>query len=235
MYDFVLPNDNEDIIIEGYKKVGIRNIILCYIVKEKEDLKLFERRNIKYYKNINTFVCALIDNSDIKKTLELSYELFYSEKLYNDLIMIKGRDYEYNMKILNKYQFNFILNPIKYDKKYFFGGIGKNDIKKMVKNNIYIVYSIKDILKNKKNISSIIFFNKKMSNKVKFLIGTFSSRLSEIPNKYQILSFYKIFGIKYNEDDLFFQIKRCRLAKRKDYFMKGFYIAKYPYEDCREF
>ncbi|WP_231434193.1 hypothetical protein [Candidatus Nanopusillus massiliensis] len=71
MYDFCLTNDNEEELASEYYKNKIKNIVFCYEVFDKNDLKYFKLNNILYYKKLNLFYCALINNEDPKKVEEL--------------------------------------------------------------------------------------------------------------------------------------------------------------------
>ncbi|MGC9079503.1 MAG: hypothetical protein ACP5G1_02070 [Nanopusillaceae archaeon] len=240
MYDFCLPEDNEEKLLEEYLKNKIRNIVFCYKVNNKEDLRFFKLKNILYFKKINLFYCALIDNEDPKKSIELANELFYSEKYYNDLVFILGRNFDYNEKILTKYFYNGVVNPISYNERYKFFGISYVSIKRLKNNRQAVLFSIKDLINDKKKFYSSIEFVKFAQKKyIDILIGSFARKGYEVPDRYHIYSFYKVLGIYYSLNYLnkIFkkQIIRTRLAKRKDYFTKGFYIVLYPYQDCREF
>jgi hypothetical protein len=146
MYDFCLPDNNEEELASEYYKNKIKNVVFCYEVFDKKDLRYFKLKNILYYKKLNIFYCALINNEDFKKSLEIVNELFYSDKYYNDLIFIIGRDLDYNDKILSKYFLNGIFDPIKYDKKYVFRGINYVNIKRIKENNLSILFSMKNII-----------------------------------------------------------------------------------------
>jgi len=240
MYDFCLPDNNEEELANEYYKNKIKNIVFCYEVFDKNDLKYFKLNNILYYKKLNIFYCALINNEDFKKSLEIANELFYSDKYYNDLVFIIGRDLDYNDKILSKYFLNGIFDPIKYDKKYIFGGINYVDIKKIKENNLSILFSIKNLINDIEKFYTVKKFLEFAQKKyLNILIGSFAENKNEVPNIYQIYSFYKVLGIYYSLNYLnkIFkeQVIRIRLAKRKDYFTKGFYIISYPYQDCREY
>lgn len=229
MYDFSFPNDNEEKILDEYYKNEIKNIVFCYEIKEKNDLKIFERKNLIYYPKLNIYKCAILNIEEKKKSLNILSELFYSEKYYNDFLFAKAKK-DAISAITNKYYFNGILQT--QDISYI-------DIKKMKRNNLSILYSIKDIIKNK-DIYSYIYLNKIIQKiGVDILIGSFATKKEEVPNRLEIIAMRKILGIRYSNklmNRIFKrQLYRIRLAKRKDYFTKGYYIVKYPYEDCSEF
>jgi len=94
MYDFCLPDNNEEELANEYYKNKIKNVVFCYEIFDKNDLKYFKLNNILYYKKLNIFYCALINNEDFKKSLEIANELFYSDKYYNDLVFIVGRKFK---------------------------------------------------------------------------------------------------------------------------------------------
>ncbi|BFI73710.1 hypothetical protein YN1_6970 [Nanoarchaeota archaeon] len=240
MYDFCVPNDNEEELIKEYYKNRIKNIVFCYEVFDKNDLKYFELKNILYFKKLNIFYCALINNDDFKKSLEIANELFYSEKYYNDLIFIVGKNLDYNEKILEKYFLNGIFDPIDYDRKYYFKGLNYTSIKRIKENNLSILFSMKNLIEKKEKFYSVKEFLKFGQKKyLNILIGSFAEKKDEIPNRYHLYSFYKVLGIYYSLNYLnkIFkkQIIRTRLGKRRDYFTKGFYIISHPYQDCREY
>ncbi|BBL45495.1 hypothetical protein MJ1_0330 [Nanobdella aerobiophila] len=240
MYDFCLPNDNEEELLEEYYRNKIKNIVLCYYINDKKDLDIFKIKNILYYKKLNIFYCALINNDNLDKSLNLASELFYSDKYYNDLIYIIGKDFNYNEKISEKYFYNGINNFIRKSKKYYFYGISYSSMKKIKKNNLSFLIDINTIKKDLElfyNYKKFIeFAEKKYLN---ILIGSFAEKKEEVPNRYHLYSFYKVLGLYYSLNYLnrIFkeQIIRTRLAKRKDYFTKGFYIISYPYQDCKEY
>ncbi|MGC9133584.1 MAG: hypothetical protein ACP5GJ_04250 [Nanopusillaceae archaeon] len=240
MYDFCIPNDNEENLIREYYKNKIKNIVFCYEIFDRNDLKYFELKNILSYKKINIFYCALINNDDFKKSLEIANELFYSDKYYNDLIFIVGKNMDYNEKILEKYFFNGMFDPINYDKKFYFNGLNYTSIKRIKENNLSVLFSMKNLIENLEKFYSVKKFIKFAQKKyLNILVGSFAEKEDEVPNKYHLYSFYKVLGIHYSLNYLnkIFkkQIIRTRLTKRRDYFAKGFYIISYPYQDCREF
>lgn len=237
MYDFAYPYDNEEELLEEYYKNGIKNVVLCYKVNKKDDLKIFERKNIIVFKKINVFKCAIVESEDINNIIKLSTDLFYSEKYYNDFVFIKTSKHLKN--ILNKYYYNGLLNPIgKITYKYFFKDLDYSDLNKIKRNNLSVLFSLKESIKDK--MYSIIYFNKIAQKKgIDILLGSFAQKKEEVPTKIELYSLRKVFGIKYSlkyQNKIFYkQLKRTRLAKRKDYFRKGYYIVKYPYEDCSEY
>ncbi len=240
MYDFAYPKDNEEKLLLEYYKNKIKNVVLCYEVFDKEDLSIFKLNNMIYFKRLNVFYCAIVNNEDPKKSLEISNELFYSEKYYNDLIFIRGRDLNFNEYISRKYFYNGVYDFVSIDKKYKFNGLSYKSIKIMKNNKLSFLFSISNIKKDISKFYAIKEFIKfGVKKDLKLIIGSFASKGYEVPDRYQILSFYKIlkipWSIKYMEKILFEQIERTRLAKKRDYFTKGFYIISYPYQDCREF
>ncbi|MEM4588338.1 MAG: hypothetical protein QXW13_02380, partial [Nanopusillaceae archaeon] len=90
MYDIAIPQNNEEELVERYLKNKIKKIIFGYFIKDKKDLEIFKLENLFYFKKIKIYYLAIVENENIEKTLKLISDLFYSEKLYNDLVFIKG-------------------------------------------------------------------------------------------------------------------------------------------------
>jgi len=236
MYDIALPEGNEEELAKKYLENRIRNVVFAYFVKDKKDLEKFLLKNLFRYKGLNIFYLAIIDEKKPKDLLKLSSDLFYSEKYYNDLVFInfnkEGSD------ALNKYFYNGIyLKEIVGDEKYFIRNLDMRSLYKIKKNRQSILISLKDSIEDPYPFGYLIKILQKKD--FMFLFGSFASEKSEVPNKYAIKSFYRVFGIDYKikvmDKFLFYQIKRTRLAKNKLCFMKGYYIVKMPYEDCSEY
>lgn len=238
MYDIAIPQNNEEELVERYLKNKIKKIIFGYFIRDKKDLEIFKLENLFYFKKIKIYYLAIVENENIEKTLKLISDLFYSEKLYNDLVFIKGSSLEINSKLLNYYYYNGLFLENLYSKeKFYFTNLDKNCFNKLKKNNQALLFSLKDAIKDPYSFKFL--FKILQRKKIPFLYGSFASEKSEVPNKYELKAFYKIFEIRYSLEVLdiflFKQIKRTRIAKNKLYFNKDFYILKLPFEDCCEF
>jgi len=235
MYDIALPEGNEEELARKYLENGIKDVVFAYFIRNKDDLEEFLLNNLFRYKRLNIFYLAIVDSK--KDLLKLSSDLFYSEKYYNDLIFVKFNR-EDKLNILNKYFHNGIyLKEIIGDEKFFIKNLDMRSLYKVKRNKQSILISLKDSIENPYAFKYLIKIMQKKD--IMFLFGSFASDKSEVPNKFSIKSFYKIFGIKYKirvmDEFLFYQIRRTRLAKNKLYFMEGYYIVKMPYEDCSEY
>jgi|GEM_PF-1913453 len=243
IFDFALPKTDKENILNEYKKNNIKNVVLFYEISKRNDLKIF--KNIEEFKGLNIYLGALIDNDNPKKTIELAAELFYNKKLYNDLVVIKSKDFEYNRKVLEKYFHNGILNPGDYHEEdtlmFRYTSLSVASIKKLKKNNQAVFIGLVDILKNYKVLGRILYLVKILEKKdIPIIVGSFAKSPEEVPGKYELLSFKKILEIKYSNKLVFEafileQINRVRKAKNPMVITKGFEIVKTPYEDCREY
>jgi len=235
MYDIALPEGNEEELARKYLENGIKNVVFTYFIRNRDSLEKFLLNNLFRYKGLNIFYLAIIDSK--KDLLKLCSDLFYSEKYYNDLVFVKFNK-EDKLNILNKYFHNGIyLKEIIGDEKSFIKNLNINSLYKIKRNKQSILISLKDSIENPYAFKYLINILQKKD--IMFLFGSFASDKSEVPNKFSIKSFYKVFGIKYKtkvmDEFLFYQIRRTRLAKNKLYFMEGYYIVKMPYEDCSEY
>jgi len=236
MYDIALPEGNEEELAKKYLENGIKNVVFAYFVRSNKDLERFLLKNLFRYRGLNIFYLVIVDEKNLKDLLKLSSDLFYSERYYNDLVFINFK--KDISDTLNKYFYNGIyLKEIIGDEKYFIRNLDMRSLYKIKKNKQSILISLKDSIENPYPFSYLVKILQKKD--VMFLFGSFASEKSEVPNRYSIKSFYRVFGIKYKigvmDRFLFYQIKRTRLAKNKLYFMRGYYIVKMPYEDCSEY
>jgi len=236
MYDIALPENNEEELAKKYLENGIKNVVFAYFIRDKNDLEKFLLKNLFKYKGLNIFYLAIIDEKKVSNILKMSSDLFYSEKYYNDLVFIKFE--KEDSKILNKYFYNGIyLKEIIGDEKFFIRNLNMRSLHKIKKNKQSILISLKDSMESPYQFKYLIKILQKKD--VMFLFGSFASEKSEVPNKYSIKAFYRVFGINYKikvmDKFLFYQIKRTRLAKNKLCFMEGYCIVKMPYEDCSEY
>ena len=234
MYDIALPEGNEEELAKKYLENGIKNVVFAYFIRDKNDLEKFLLSNLFRYSGLNIFYLAIVDSK--RDLLKLILDLFYSEKYYNDLVFIKFNRNKSN--VLNKYFYNGIyLKEIISDDRSIIKNLNIKSLYKIKRNKQSVLLSLKDSLENPYAFKYLIEVMQKKD--VMFLFGSFASDKSEVPNKFSIKSFYKVFGIKYRikviDDFLFYQIKRTRIAKNKLYFMDGYYIVKMPYEDCSEY
>jgi len=234
MYDIALPEGNEEELAKKYLENGIKNVVFAYFIRDKNDLEKFLLSNLFRYSGLNIFYLAIVDSK--RDLLKLILDLFYSEKYYNDLVFIKFNRNKSN--VLNKYFYNGIyLKEIISDERSIIKNLNIKSLYKIKRNKQSVLLSLKDSLENPYAFKYLIEVMQKKD--VMFLFGSFASDKSEVPNKFSIKSFYKVFGIKYRikviDDFLFYQIKRTRIAKNKLYFMDGYYIVKMPYEDCSEY
>ncbi|MEM4915492.1 MAG: hypothetical protein QXT85_01965, partial [Nanopusillaceae archaeon] len=132
MYDIAIPQNNEEELVERYLKNKIKKIIFGYFIKDKKDLEIFKLENLFYFKKIKIYYLAIVENENIEKTLKLISDLFYSEKLYNDLVFIKGSSLEINSKLLNYYYYNGLFLENLYSKeKFYFTNLDKNCFNKL--------------------------------------------------------------------------------------------------------
>ena len=238
-----MPETKEDEIINEYKRNNIKNIIIFYRVSKRTDLKIFKK--IYEFKDVNVYLGAIIDNEDHKKTIDLAAELFYNRKLYNDLVIIKSRDFEYNRKILDKHFHNGILNPGDFHEEdtllFRYTSLSIASINRLKKNNQAVFIGFSDILKNYKVLGRILYLIKILEKKdIPIIVGSLAKSPDEIPGKKELLAFKKILEIKYSSklvfrDFIIKQIDRTRKAKNLLVITKGFEIVKTPYEDCREY
>ncbi|MEM0379536.1 MAG: hypothetical protein QW038_01280 [Nanopusillaceae archaeon] len=238
MYDIAIPQYNEEELAKKYIERNIKKVIFGYYIKNRRDLEIFKLENIFYFKKIDIYYLAIVENKNFKETLKLASDLFYSEDLYNDLIFIKGYKLEDNSKLLNNYYFNGIFLEDLYSKeKFYFTNLDKFCFNKIKKNNQSLLISLKNAIQDP--YSYIFLFNILKKRDIPFLYGSFASDKSEVPGRYEIKAFYKVFGIRNSlitfDKILFKQVKRTRIAKNKLYFNKDFYILKLPFEDCCEF
>ncbi|RIB35369.1 MAG: hypothetical protein BXU00_01220 [Candidatus Nanoclepta minutus] len=238
MYDIALPKDNEEDLVRKYIENGIKNVVFAYFIENRRDIETFLLNRLLKYKNLNLFYLAIVNSKKTSETMKIALDLFYLEKYYNDLVFIKFDNSLSSYRIFGKYFYNGVyIDKIVGNEKFYFRNIDLSSIYKIKKNRQSVLLSLKDALDNPYPFKYLI---KVLSKKdVMIIFGSFASDKSEVPNKYAIKSFYKVFGIDYSlklmEEFLFYQINRTRLAKNKFYLTDGYYIVKMPYEDCSEY
>lgn len=242
MFDIALPNENEEELTKEYIKKGYQNVIFLYKISNFEDTKIF--KSIKSYPKINVYYGAIIDVSKTKEALSLAAELFYNVKFFNDLVFILAKDFKFNRAIINKYFHNGLINPgyldVEDHPNIRYIAIPTKFLKKIIDNNLSIVFSIKELKKNHTFLGRVMYLVKILQKKnIPIILGSFASSPEEVPYKSYLLAWKKILGIKYSKDFVFSefiwnQICRTRKAKSPWIFADGFEIVKHPYEDCSE-
>ncbi|HIP66705.1 MAG TPA: hypothetical protein EYH09_01085 [Candidatus Nanopusillus sp.] len=242
MFDIALPDKNEEELVKEYIRKGYRNVVFLYKVSNFEDTNIF--RSVKNFPRINIYYGAIINVSKAKKALSLAAELFYNVKFFNDLVFILSRDFKFNRLAINKYFHNGLVNPgylkVEDHPNVRYIAIPTKFLKRIVENNLSIVFSIKELKKEYVFLGRVMYLIKILQKKnIPVILGSFATHPEEVPYKSYLLAWRRILGINYPKDLVFSkfiwnQIRRTRKAKSPWIFAEGFEIIKFPYEDCSE-